>query len=603
MSRYISEDIIDRVRNSVDIVELVSRYIPLKKAGANHKALCPFHKEKTPSFTVSPSRQSFHCFGCGKGGNVFHFLMAMDRVSFPEAIRTLAREAHIEIPDASPPTPEAEVEKDQRAALYEANRRAADFFVRKLASPTGKSAREYIATRGITDEMAARCQLGYSPDSWDALLNAAAAAGIVPGTLHAAGLAVKREDGSGCYDRFRNRLMFPIFDTQDRVIGFGARTMADDDVKYINTPETPIFSKGRNLYGLNWARKTILDTKRVAVVEGYTDVIMAHQHGCTGVVATLGTALTRDHIQLLRRYAERVDVVFDSDPAGEQAAERSMEIFLDEEAGDFVAAGLDVRIATFQGGKDPCDIIASQGPEAFTNAVDAAVDVFTRKIEIASSRHDTDTVAGKTKAVDDVLSLAAQVPNAVGRQLTLDAAIRMLSDKFSVDDRVLRARFDQIQRRKRTRVRPADEPPKPARTFDPAERGILEALLSAPDIAPQMLDEFQPDDFESEELRELIGRMQELYKAEGTINPSRLLGMLDDPDMASLVSGIISGPARPDIEEAALDCKRAILRKRTEKQIRRIRDELEKAKASGDETLKDDLNTRYLKLQRQVHAL
>ena len=584
---------------------MASKYISLKKTGANFKALCPFHKEKTPSFTVSASRQTFKCFGCGKGGNAFHFVMEMDRVSFPEAVRSLAKEAGIEIPEARKPTPAQLEERDERALLYEANRRAADFFAKALASPAGEQARNYIEGRSISAQMVQTCCLGYSPDSWTALTSAAAAAGLSANILCRAGLAIERDDGS-CYDRFRNRLMFPIFDTQDRVIGFGARTMGDD-VKYLNTPETPIFNKGQNLYGLNWARKAIVDNKRVAVVEGYTDVIMAHQHGCMAVVATLGTALTRDHIHTLRRFAERVDVVFDSDTAGQQAAERSMELFVNEGAGEFIAAGFDVRIATIQGDKDPCDLIIAQGVSAFNDALDDATDVITRKIAIATGRNDIEAVDGKTQAVDEVLALAAVIPNAIGRQLAIDAAVRKLSDAFGLQDRVLRARLSQIERRSRRRTAPGDDAPPTNNSHDPAELGVIDAILTAPELAGRIFGEIEEDDFTSAMLRQLFKTMKDAYESDGTVHGEQLLGTLHDSEQASLVSGIMSTEPRPGGQHAGADCLLVLMKRRIRQRIRAVTKEIETAKTSGNEdtwiVLTQELNDLHAKLEREVLAL
>ena len=603
LSGLIPEDIIGRVRDSADVVELVSRYVSLKKTGANYKGLCPFHKEKTPSFIVSPARQTFHCFGCGEGGTVFQFLMKTDRVSFPEAVRSLAKQANIDIPETRAAGPDQEANRDERSRLYEANRRAADFYARQLAGPMGKTARDYIKGRGISDAMVEHCCLGYSGESWDGLIKAASAAGIPPALLVKAGLVIERENASNCYDRFRNRLMFPIFDTQDRVIGFGARALGDDDVKYLNSPETVLFSKGRHLYGLNWARKPIIDSGRVVVVEGYTDVIMAHQHGCTNVVATLGTALTRDHIQSLRRLADRVDVVFDSDSAGQQAAERSMELFVNEGAGAFVGAGFDVRIATLGQDKDPCDLIAEHGPAAFTSAVDAGVDVFAQKVDIVSRRYDLTTVDGKTKALDEVLALLALVPNAVARELHTDALVKLLADKFRIDDAALRSRLAQMERRTRRGRGRAAEPAAAAPAFTPAERGVIEGILNAPDLAPVLFEELTRDDFENTQMGDLFERARELYEEHGTVDPAHLLGLLEDTEMASFVSGILSAEPRPGLDNVALDCRNALLRQRTQRQIREIQSKLRHAKDTGDEKLTDDLNTQYLKLQREVLAL
>ncbi len=602
MSGFIPEDIINRVRDSVSIVDLVSRYLSLKKAGASYKALCPFHKEKTPSFVVSPARQSFHCFGCGKGGNVFHFVMAMDRLSFPEAVRVLASDAGIKIPEARGPDVAGEPQRSERERLYEANKRAADFYARMLNSPAGGRAREYLESRGISDEMVERCCLGYSPDSWEGLVSAAGDSGVSADLLCKAGLAISREEGSGCYDRFRNRLMFPIFDNRSRVVGFGARTMADDSAKYLNSPETPVFSKGRNLYGLNWARKSIVDNKRVAVVEGYTDVIMAHQHGVENVVATLGTALTREHIRLLHRLTERIDVVFDSDTAGQQAAERSMELFLSEGAGALVAAGFDVRIATIESGKDPCDLIREQGPEAFEKAIDAAVDVYAKKLDIASQRHNTGTVEGKTRAVDEVLGLVARVPNAVGRQLRIDATVRRLSDTFDIDDQTLRARLSQIERHSRRGERPDQEPTAPATRYDAAERGVLEALLTAPETAPEVFDKLRADDFGSEKLRMMFQMARDVYETSGTVSGELLMRKLEDPDLASLISRVLNRPPGPDPQKAGSDCIRVLLRRRVQKKVRAVRKEFERARTLGDDQRAHELNVEYLKLQTEVQA-
>ena len=601
MGGFIPDDIINRVRDSINIVDLVSRYLALKKTGANYKALCPFHKEKTPSFVVSPDRQTFHCFGCGKGGTVFHFLMEMDRVSFPEAVRALAKEAGIEVPDTRPAGPQPD--RDDRDALYNANLRAADYFARMLDTTEGRAAREYVQTRGISDEMVKQCRLGYSPDSWDALLSAAGAAGVSEDVLCRAGLAIRRDDRSGCYDRFRNRLMFPIFDTQGRVIGFGARTMADDDVKYINTPETPLFSKGRNLYGLNWARRAIVDARRVAVVEGYTDVIMAHQHGCQTVVATLGTALTRDHIRLLRRFAQRVDVVFDADAAGQRAAERSMDLFLTEGAGEFVAAGFDVRIATIPGGKDPCDLIAQDGPDAFTQTIDAAVDVFKKKIELAGQRHDLSSVEGRSAAIDEVLSLAALIPNDVARELRINQLVARLHNTFGVTDEGIRARLWRLLHQRRQPRTESDRPQPPAEPLDPSERGLLEAVLAAPGLGPEVLERLTAADFESASLRQLFEAMMHQYEQDGTVNAASLLAVLQDPALAAMVSGVASEIQRPDAAAAGRDCLRALLRRRVERKIRQVLAEFEKARASGDEERADHLSLECNKLRMEVQAL
>ncbi len=585
----------------MDIVDLVARYVSLKKTGASYKALCPFHDEKTPSFNVTPSRQIFKCFGCGKGGNCFHFLMAMEGLEFPEAVRTLAREVGIDVPETERPGVDRAA-KDDRTLLYDANSRAADFFVRMLDTSAGEPARRYIEQRGISPEMAERFRLGYAPGSWDALLTAATQAGFEPNQLARAGLVIRREGGGGFYDRFRNRLMFPIFDTQERVIGFGARALDDDDVKYLNTPETPVFNKGGKLYGLNWARPAIVKNNRAAVVEGYTDVIMAHQHGCEAVVATLGTALTRDHVRLLRRFSRRIDVVFDSDSAGRTAAERSMEIFLAEGADALIRAGFDVRIATVEGGKDPCDLIVEHGVETFVETLDRAVDVFTSKIDIASARHDTDTIEGKTQAVDEVLELVAMIPNAVGRELRVEAVVQALSQRFGLSDAAVRARGAHVGRSRRRRSPQQNDESRTASAIqaNPAEVTLLEAALTSPDVLARAAVELEPADFQHPKWRRLFEVVRQRYETDGVVNASQLLSSVDDAELASLVAGAAEGPPRPGLEETAADCIRALLKQRKRRKMNEIENELKKAQADGNEGRADELSIRYLNLQREV---
>ncbi|MFQ6048448.1 MAG: DNA primase, partial [Phycisphaerae bacterium] len=312
-----------QIQQATNIVDLIGQYVALKPAGANHKGLCPFHNEKTPSFYVSASKQIFKCFGCGAGGDVFTFLQLREGISFAEARAWLAQRAGIRLEPTSQDRPAG---PDQNA-LARVNDWAARFFRRQLLEPgIGAVARQYLAGRKISQQTAEAFGLGYAPDRWDGLLTAAQARGISTGLLAAAGLIRPRSGGEGFYDTFRHRLIFPIRDLPDRVIGFGGRTLGDDSAKYINSPETVLFEKGRNLYGLDLAKQPITRAGQAVIVEGYTDCLMAHQHGLAQTVATLGTALTEAHVQVLRRFADRAVVVFDPDEAGQRAADRALEV-------------------------------------------------------------------------------------------------------------------------------------------------------------------------------------------------------------------------------------------------------------------------------------
>ncbi len=367
----IPEDVIQRIRERADIVEVVGSHLSLSKAGQNYKGLCPFHSEKTPSFTVSPSRQMFHCFGCGEGGNVFGFLMKIDGATFPAAVRTLGERYGIEV-DPQPASPAARQRTESRERLLILNRQAAEFFHRALVSdPNGQAARLYLEKRGMTPSTIEQFGLGYAPAGWDLTLSALTKAGSKIEDLALAGLVVPREQNSragqtapGYYDRFRGRVMFPIRDLQKRVIGFGGRILDDGQPKYLNSPETPLFSKSRTLYALDVAREGISQSEEMVLVEGYFDAIALHQAGLTNVAATLGTALTSEHIELIRRFTHRIVLVFDPDTAGVRAALRSMDLFLD--------SGLTVRVVSLPAGEDPDTFVRGQGLDSFKALIQRA---------------------------------------------------------------------------------------------------------------------------------------------------------------------------------------------------------------------------------------
>ena len=346
MAGLIPENILEDILGRVDIVEVISGYIPLKRAGRNFKALCPFHHEKTPSFMVSPDKQIYHCFACGVGGNAFNFLMQYERLEFPEAVEALARKAGVNLPK--------DQKQDQRAVslitqLYKINELAADFYAHNLISSQGSSARSYFLKRGLKDETIKTFNLGFAHDRWDLLINYLRAKGISLSLLEKAGLVLAKE-GGGYYDRFRNRLIFPILDIKSRVLGFGARVLGDALPKYMNSPETPIYIKGKNVYGLNFAHEAIREEDAVVVVEGYLDFIIPYQAGVHNIVASLGTAFTPDQAKLLKRYTHNVVMVYDADKAGELASLRSLDIFIDED--------MNVKVASLPLGSDPLSLDA-----------------------------------------------------------------------------------------------------------------------------------------------------------------------------------------------------------------------------------------------------
>lgn len=493
---------IKQVQDAADILEIIGEHVSLKRTGKNFVGLCPFHEEKTPSFSVSPSKGIFKCFGCGAGGGVFQFLMRKERVSFPEAVETLARRLGIPITRAQP-SPAAKRKIDLAAI----NQWAASVFRKNLLDKTlGKDAREYLTSRGLSPQIQEKFKLGLSLDAWDNLIQSASSAGFSVESLAAAGLITARPSAQGYYDRFRNRLMFPIVDAAQRVVAFAGRTLAQSEdqpgAKYLNSPETALFNKSACLYGLDVARSSIVQKNLAVLVEGYTDCMMAHQHGLTNVVATMGTALTDEQAQLLRRFCERVVVVFDSDQAGRQAAERAIDVFL--------AQRIQLSVAAVPQGKDPCDYISKQGPEAFQRLLDKSVDALEYKWQLTlQAQRDADSPAGQHRAIEQFLSALARSArfgssDPVWRGLLLNHIAKLLSmspaQVLTVVNQ-LKSRSTDLRQASSAVTAPAPQTQPPLTALDKALRQVLEVLLNKPSYIEKVAEVMGPDDFPDHNLR------------------------------------------------------------------------------------------------------
>jgi len=571
LAGLIPAEVVSQVQEATDIVELISQYLPLKRTGKNFKALCPFHQEKTPSFIVSSERQTFHCFGCGEGGNCFGFLMARERLSFPEAVRALADRKGIRIPETTGGTTES---AGLRKRLFEVNEWACRCYVEWLASDSGRPARRYLQERGFSSETVKAWRLGLAPKSWSALLDRARGKGLSPDQLEKAGLAVRRDDGH-TYDRFRGRLMFPILDVRERVVGFGARALDDEEVKYLNSPETPIFNKGKNLYGLSQARRASREDP-IAVVEGYTDVLMAHQQGVVGVVATLGTALTPSHARVLKRYTERVVLVFDPDTAGERASERSLEIFVDAE----LAAG----ICTLPAGLDPCDYLAEHGVEAFRRQVAEAPDIFDYKLAAAAEALGRGAVDQATQRLDALLRLVAGMANPVRRRLQFDQLARKIEADLRLPESDLRARWQALQ--KTTRPSAGAQTPRRAEEvaapWPPVEREFVALALCDAGAVPALRAEVAPDDLTEARLSRILAAAYRLFDERGEVDESRLISALQDPEYQRLIPQLVAEEATKGNFENRLQLALQRWREQaSRRQAARSRDSLRQADAAG----------------------
>src|SRR6267378_1625392 len=469
----IPPDKLDEIRNATDIVDLVGSFVALKKRGKNYLGRCPFHTEKTPSFNVSSDRQMYHCFGCGAGGNAFTFVMEYEKVSFIEAVRSLAEKAGIALPSADEESAGAVHEQ-----LYEVCRTAVQFYHNALLGE-GKLALEYLRHRGFTDDTIRLFQLGYAPNSWDAFLKHAAEKKFPLETLKLAGLIRGREDGSS-YDYFRGRAMFPIMSTTGRVVGFGARKLLEDDPlgKYINSPETPIYNKSKVLYGLFHAREAIRENENAILVEGYADLISLFQSGVKNVVASSGTALTVDQILLLGRYTKTVTVVYDGDSAGSAAALRGVDLILEH--------NLDVRVVTLPQGEDPDSFVRRSGREPFQEAVGAAGSFIDFIAATAEREGRLATPEGKTSTVRLIVRSIAKIND----ELKRNVYIKHVSEKYGLSELTLyrelekeRAGGRREERRDRERAVPLPHPTGSAvfigalGDVPPAEHDLVHAML------------------------------------------------------------------------------------------------------------------------------
>lgn len=603
MAGYIPEHIIAQVQSSIDIVGLISQYIPLKKAGRDFKGLCPFHKEKTPSFTVSPGKQIFHCFGCKEGGSVFRFLMLQERFTFPEAIRHLAQSAGIQIPEASGQNPAREAaEQSAREAIFAALGRAASYYSSLLRSEAGAGAREYLKHRRLSPTTIEQWQLGVSLKAWDTLLRALENQGFSRETLEKAGLITAGAEGKGYYDRFRHRVMFPIVDARDRVIGFGARILGEEDgggggPKYLNSPETPVFNKGGCLYGLHRAKSSLTEKGVAVVVEGYTDVLMAHQMGVTNVVATLGTALTKNHIDLLRRYARRVVMVYDADEAGEKASDRSIDLFLEED--------VDVSLATLVSGLDPCSFLLEYGARAFEERVEQAQELLGFKLQRARSKYNFNLMDDKSRATDEVLALVPKISNEIKRDLFLQAA----AAELRLAETTLRARVAALGRKTGRTSAPsagAKVALRPTTAAQIAQRDVVSFILKFSQTPPSPTENSQSlfqkvstDEFADESYRAIYQTLRDLYETEGQVDSSRVLTALEtrsvDPLAARIVAEILAEEADASLPLRLQGSVTWFSQKRKQRKVLELKEQMREAQTKGD-------SDRVRQLLQQVQA-
>ncbi|MGQ9561258.1 MAG: DNA primase [Candidatus Oleimicrobiaceae bacterium] len=573
----IPDDKINEVRAASDIVEVVSAYLALKKRGQNYFGLCPFHTEKTPSFSVNPQRQIFRCFGCGAGGNVFTFLMRMENITFPEAVLRLAQRAGISITLDRLDEREAR----EREAIYAANRMAAEYFYRNLtAAAEGAAARAYLEARHLQLGPLGKFGLGYALDRWDGLINHAAAKKVSVEVLHLAGLVVPRSDG-GYYDRFRHRLMFPFFDLMGKIVGFGGRRLREDEsAKYVNSPETMVYKKGATLYGLYQSKEYIRQADTAILVEGYIDLLSLFQRGICNVVASSGTALTEEQATLLRRYCQQVVVLYDADSAGSSAAIRGADIL--------VARGLDVRVARLPAGHDPDSFVNEQGEEAVKDLVAQARSLVEFKIDALRQAGFFASPEKKARAIHAVIESVAVIPDEIKRNLVAQQVGQMLG----MDERVIVAAVNRVRRGERWdgRRSPAKVVGAPAVSrAEAAEKNLVGMMVRDPAVIQKVREHLGVEDFRHPTLRPLVAEMWKAIDQGRTFDPTASVNFHTDPEVASVV---VAAMERQEAHESLSEVERrvmwdsiAILKRRPlEEELQAVRVQIKELEAKGQST-------------------
>lgn len=592
MVRY-SEELIDEIKNSNDIVDVISQYVILKRSGRNFFGLCPFHKEKSPSFSVSPDKQIFHCFGCGAGGNVIHFVSKIENADFKEAISILANRAGIELPTLN------NYEDNKTAMLktkvYEINQIAAEFYHHNLYRPTSKTAQEYIKKRKLDNKTLKSFLIGYS-GNYDELYKILKQKGYKKEEILASSLVNKTDDGK-YIDRFRKRVMFPIQDIRNKVIAFGGRVLDDSKPKYINSPENIVYSKGRHLFGLNVAKKS--DLKNIIIVEGYMDAISLYQRGITNVVASLGTALTEAQGRLLRRYSERVTIGYDSDGAGQAATLRGLEILQN--------IGCDVRILQISGAKDPDEYVIKYGPERFLKCVEQAISLVEFKVKMLKQNLNLENINDKIKFLNEVAKILANVTNSIERELYIEK----IATEYKVSKESIYGEVNKLIYAKNTGEKILEKPiikkevkkekPKIDEAIVKRENLIIYLLINYPQESYSKIKNIVLEqDIKLEANQKILKKMYEEIE-KGNINID-ILNCFEEEDIINHISAIMSYDFEiSDLNKCIEDIANTYEKEKLINRRQEILESLKNAQNLSSEelsNLEDELSNIVIKLKK-----
>lgn len=550
---YYSDELVEEIRSGNDIVDVISGYVRLTKKGSTYFGLCPFHNEKTPSFSVSPNKQMYYCFGCGAGGNVITFLMEYENYTFPEALEVLANRIGIELPKQEM-TAEQRKASDKRTRLLEVNKEAAKYFYTLLRSERGTRAHEYFRNRGLSEETIKKFGLGYSDKYSDDLYRYLRSKGYEDELLKDSGL-ISIDEKRGGHDKFWNRAMFPIMDVRGKVIGFGGRVMGDGEPKYLNSPETMIFDKSRNLYGLNLARTT--KKNQILLCEGYMDVIALHQAGFDNAVAALGTAFTVGHANLLRRYTKEVYLTFDSDGAGIRAAKRAIPILKE--------AGITAKVINMQPYKDPDEFIKALGAEAYEERIKNAESSFMFEIRIMEEDYDLKDPEGKAAFYNEIAKQLLQFSEELEREVYIEAVAGKYGMGFENLRKLVNKLGTQPELARQVRQQQKGTMPKEKRKKEDgmkqSQKLLLTWLIEEPGLYQRIREYIHPEDFTEEIYRKAAEILFRQYEEEGKPNPAQIVSLFGEEEqreIAALFNARIEEVETKNDREKAL--KETILR-------------------------------------------
>jgi len=578
----------EQVRAAADIVRIVGDYVKLRKAGARMVGLCPFHQEKTPSFSVSPTKQLFYCFGCGVGGDVFKFVMQIENLTFPEALRRVAEKVGVRLTESADDST-YDANARERSALYKIHDVAAKFFAAQLtATVEGRLAKAYLADRGLSDETMARFRLGYAPSEGRALARHLTAAGFSIDDLKKSGLVLQDAEGQRSFDRFRRRVIFPIGNDSGKVVAFGGRALGDEPAKYLNSPETPIYTKSRVLYNLDRAGTAIRKLDYAILVEGYMDCIAVASSGIENVVASCGTSLTESQLRLLARYSHRAVMNYDPDSAGVAATERSLAMLLEE--------GFEAKVLALPAGLDPDSFIRKQGVEPYRQRLAAAPSYLDYLTERAASQHDVTKPEGKVAAANALLPYLAKIPS----RLLRDELSQRVAERLRLDERLLRDELKRAASEGRKEMRAAE--PSAAIGASPAEKQLLRAFMTnqelADDLLPTLVEEGDciglPAEGIFKQFLEIRRRGENLAinAIEDALSPEEKRLLYD----CAFASGEVDG-------KAVLACCRALRRRRVEHEREKLQSDIQAAERANDQPRLAELLQAKTKLVKELSQL